>query len=138
MGNSVMKRIQRPSNVTKWVCDIAGQQHKEQTGISNIQHFKENYKVDFYRCKSSIIDGITLVRSYIKNTVGRRRFFVDRKACPKFVDAVRRYRYPEKNGIITNENPVKENDDEMDETRYFFVNILNKRNFQKAKVSSFL
>ena len=119
--------FKRITNITEFCCDIAGDQTREQMGISNIRYLEEKYKMKFKRSRSIIIEGIATLRAYIKNSLGECRFFVDSKSCPEFVSGVKRYRYPEKDGIILNEMPVKENDDAMDETRYFFVNYLSNR-----------
>ena len=42
------------------------------------------------------------------------------------IHAVKRYTYPEKDGTIQNENPIKQDDDEVDNIRYFFINILDR------------
>ncbi len=114
------------TNITKWVCDIAGNQEREQTGRSNMKHFKESWGVEFKRRKSGILYGISIVRSYIKSVTGETRFFVDTEKCPETIAGIKRYAYPEKDGMITNENPIKVDDDAVDETRYLFVNILDK------------
>jgi hypothetical protein len=117
----------RITNITEFCCDIAGDQTREQMGISNILYMQDKFKLKFKRSRSAIIDGIVTVRSYIKTASGNVRFFVDPKKCPEFINGVKRYRFPEKDGIILSEVPVKENDDAMDETRYFFVNYLADR-----------
>ena len=115
------------TNVTAWVCDIAGDQEREQTGKANCKVYKESFGVNFKRKRSRIIYGVTLVRSYIQNAHGKVRFYVDEIACPKHNDAIKRYAYPEKDGTIQNENPVKQDDDEVDNIRYFFINILDRQ-----------
>lgn len=114
-------------NIKEFCCDIAGDQTREQMGVSNIIFLEDKYKLKFKRSKSQIIEGIATVRSYIQNVIGNARFFVDKKKCPEFINGVKRYRYAEKDGIIISELPIKENDDSMDETRYFFVNYLSDR-----------
>lgn len=122
-------------NIKEWICDIAGNQEREQTGISNVNWFKNNYGVKFKFRSSGIIKGISLVRSYIKNTKGQARFFISDK-CKFAIDSIKRYSYIEKNGIIQNELPQKKDDDEVDAIRYFFVNILDKENvIPRARVS---
>ena len=111
--------MSRKYAVTDWYCDIAGNQEREQTGISNVKWFeKKGIKFRYRSC--GIQHGISLVRSYIRNSRGINRFFVDEGKCPKTVDNLRNYSYPQKNGIITNENPVKEDDDAADAVRYYF------------------
>lgn len=114
------------TNVTKWVCDISGDQEREQTGRANCALFKQLFGVNFKRGRSRIVKGVSFVRSYIKNSNGKVRFFVDELACPKHNDGIKRYSYPEKNGVIQNEVPVKKDDDEVDGIRYFFMNIINQ------------
>ncbi|MBC96398.1 MAG: hypothetical protein CME63_01505 [Halobacteriovoraceae bacterium] len=113
------------TNITDWGCDIAGNQEREQTGRSNVKHYRDKYGVTFKRRKSGILYGIAIVRSYIKNAVGATRFFVDTEKCPETIAGIKRYKFPEKDGEITNENPEKIDDDAVDETRYYFVNILD-------------
>jgi len=115
----------RHYRITDWICDIAGNQEREQTGISNMNYFKERYGVHFKARRKAINYGIPIVRSYIRNSMNQVRFFVDEKRCPKTIDGVKRYRYNEKDGQIINENPIKEDDDAVDALRYFFVNILD-------------
>lgn len=109
--------------ITDWICDIAGNQEREQTGLSNVNWFYDKGIVFKYR-KTAINYGIPIVRSYIKNTRAIRRFFIS-EICQKSIDGIKRYRYNEKDGIIQNENPVKEDDDAVDAIRYFYVNILD-------------
>ena len=69
--------------------------------------------------------GIPIVRRYIKNGKSKNKFYIS-KTCVKSIDGMRQYRYPEKDGIIQNENPVKLDDDACDMVRYFFVNFMDK------------
>jgi phage terminase large subunit len=117
------KIMSKPYKISGWYCDIAGDQEREQLGISNVQWFKKKgIKLKFRR--SGVQYGISIVRSYIKNTLGKRRFFIAPR-CVKSNDGVKQYRYKEKDGMILNENPLKENDDAVDMIRYFFVNHLD-------------
>lgn len=111
----------KPYRITEWICDIAGNQEREQTGISNVEWFK-NRGIRFTYRSVGIQPSISIVRSFIRNSKGQARLFVDDSKCPKLVDNIRNYSYPTKNGMITNENPVKENDDAVDALRYYFAN----------------
>jgi PBSX family phage terminase large subunit len=113
--------MQKPYKITEWICDIAGNQEREQTGISNVQWFKEK-GITFKFRTSAINYGVSIVRSYIRNTKGVARFYIDSKKCPKTLDNLYNYSYEEKKGVIVSENPVKENDDAVDALRYYFVN----------------
>ena len=110
----------RPYGVQEYICDIAGNQEREQTGKSNIKWFLDNHGVRFKYRTSRINAGCAVVRSYIKNAKDKIRFFVGH-LCTESIDGLKRYKYPEKDGIIQNENPVKEDDDACDMIRYYFM-----------------
>ena len=110
----------RPYKPQEYICDIAGNQEREQTGKSNIKWFKDNTGITFKYRTSRINDGCAVVRSYIKNAHGKIRFFVNSNN-QESIDGLKRYKYPEKDGIIQNENPVKEDDDAVDMIRYYFM-----------------
>ena len=116
----------KPYKIKTWVCDIAGDQEREQTGRSNIKYFEDTLKVSFKRRTSAINYGVSVVRSYVRNAKGQARYFVDPR-CKKTIDGMKQYKYAEKNGEIQNENPIKKNDDAPDMVRYFFVNILDPK-----------
>ena len=111
----------KPYVINSWVCDIAGNQEREQTGRSNIAWFREK-GIEFKYRSTRIQYGLQIVRAFIKNAKGVSRFFVDSVTCPKLLDNIKNYSYPQKDGTITDENPVKENDDAVDALRYYFVN----------------
>lgn len=123
----LMKKISaKKYNITAWVCDIAGNQEREQSGISNIRWFRKHHNITFKYRKSGISVGISLVRSYVKNGLGQVKFYIY-KNCKKSIDGMKRYKYAEKDGSIVNENPIKKDDDAVDAIRYFFVNVCDKR-----------
>lgn len=111
-------------NVKGWACDIAGNQEREQTGYSNVQWFRNTHQIAFKYRSTAINYGIPIVRTYICNGLGKRKFLIDAR-CKRSIDGLKRYSYPEKDGVILNENPVKKDDDEVDVDRYFFVNFLD-------------
>lgn len=116
----------KPYRVTGYVCDIAGSQEREQTGISNITWFKQSPRnVHFKYRQSAIMHGVSLVRSYICNAKAQRRFFIDEVTCPKSLDGFRNYSYAVKNGAIDSELPLKKEDDCVDAARYMIVNRLD-------------
>ena len=82
--------------------------------------------IAFKTRRTAIKYGISIVRSYIKDGKGRSRFLVD-EGCTKTIDGLKQYRYAERNGIILNENPVKEDDDAADMVRYLFVNFFDNQ-----------
>ena len=114
--------MSKPYRIDKWICDIAGNQEREQTGISNVEWFKQR-GINFLFRTAAIQPTISLVRSFIKNSKGVSRLIIDESKCPKLVDNIKNYSYPQKDGVITNENPVKENDDAVDALRYYIMNL---------------
>jgi len=111
--------------ISAWCCDIAGNQEREMVGISNVQQFKK-WGVTLQFRKTAVLYGVALVRSYVKTAAGRVRLIIAEDKCPQTVDAIKRYRYPEKDGISAAEVPVKEDDDAVDALRYLFVNFIDK------------
>lgn len=136
-GTKELFHFDRITNITDWCCDSAGLQTRELIGTSNIRHMKEMYEIQFRKKKGSLLKGVSLVRSYIKNAKGESRLKIDKNNCPKHIAGIKGYRYPEKNGIIINENPLKEDDDECDSMRYFFVNFLANPNPTRSSVIKF-
>lgn len=122
--------------VTDWCCDIAGNQEREQTGKSNVKWFKEQMRVHLKYKSDSIANGISLVRSYIKNAAGQRRFYI-LESCRKSIDGMKQYRYPEKDGVILNENPIKRDDDAVDMIRYFFINFIKQEKLRSTEIRTF-
>lgn len=127
------KMQSRNYRINTYVCDIAGDQSREQMGFSNMHWFKQK-GIHFKARRTAIVYGIPIVRSFIKDGKGRVGFYIDEKRCPKTIDQIKNYSYPEKNGTILNENPVKKDDDAVDALRYYFVNVHDNRIKQVATV----
>lgn len=117
----------KPYRISGYCCDIAGNQEREQSAISNVRWFREKAQIQFKFGSFPILPGIALVRSYIKNGLGQSKFVVDEVRCPKSLDSIKQYKYPVKNGIVSNENPEKLLDDPCDSLRYFFMNFIKPR-----------
>ena len=118
------KIMAKPYKINGWCCDIAGNQEREQTGISNIRWFK-NKNIYMKHRKTAVTYGIPIVRSFIRNGKDEVNFYISRN-CVKSIDGMRQYRYAEKDGIILNENPIKLDDDAVDMIRYFYVNFMDR------------
>lgn len=117
----------KPYRINGYFADIAGNQEREQTGLSNIAWFKQaprNIHFKYRGGPGTIAHGISLIRSYISNAKGQRRVFVD-SSCVHLLDCLRNYSYPESDGQTTEMLPIKENDDAADALRYFFLNRLD-------------
>lgn len=117
----------RPYKIDGYCCDIAGNQEREQSAISNIRWFREKFGVTFKYGRYNILPGVAFVRTYIKNGLGQSKFIVDEGKCPKTIDSIKMYKYPTKNGMISNENPEKLADDPVDAIRYFFENYIRAK-----------
>lgn len=128
--------ISKGYGITDWYCDIAGTQERETTGYSNVRYFREKHNIHFKYRSTAITEGISVMRPWVKDGLGRRKFYIVRNACPKSLDGIKNYKYQEKNGEILNENPLKKDDDCADMIRYFFVNRFDPR-FNKPQVENF-
>lgn len=113
--------------IKEWICDIAGLQTREQTAISNVEWFKQAPRGIYFKYRTSAVThGISIVRSYIKNAIGQRRFFIDPETCPKTVEEFPKYAYKvNKASGELGEEPIKEGEDALSALRYFFVNELD-------------
>ena len=129
--DQMWERMQaKPYRIKNYYCDIAGNQEREQTGISNISWFKKPPRDIHFKYRTSAVQhGISIVRSYIKNAKGQRRFYIDEQMCPHTVDAMKNFSYEVKSGEITGEVP-KSKLDCADSQRYYFV---NRHDFMHAK-----
>jgi hypothetical protein len=85
---------------------------------------RKNFGISFKYIPSKPAYGISLVRIWIKNSLGQPKFFIHPKRCRKSWDQMKNYRYQEKNGILTDEI-VKEKDDAPDMIRYYIHNRHN-------------
>ena len=99
---------------------MSGNQEREQTGKSNVRWFLDNTGIRFKYRTSRVNAGCAVVRSFVKNANDRIRFHISSN-CPETIDGMKRYKYPEKDGIIQNENPEKLDDDAVDMIRYYFM-----------------
>jgi len=105
----------------KWYADVAGNQEREQLGISNIRWFWDRHQIRIQSSRLRVLKTVAIVRSYIQNTNNAIRYFVSTN-CPLTIDSIKRYRYVVKNGVVQNENPEKLDDDGVDALRYGLVN----------------
>jgi PBSX family phage terminase large subunit len=114
----------KPYQYKDWCCDIAGNQEREQSGRSNIAWFADKH-IHFKQRRTAINYGIPILRSLILNGRGERKLYIAAN-CVKSIDGVKQYHYPEKNGQVTNEMPIKKDDDVVDALRYFVVNFMDE------------
>jgi phage terminase large subunit len=105
----------------KWVCDVAGNQEREQLGLSNVRYFWNQWGIRIESSRMKVLKTVAIVRSYIKNSNNHIRYFVH-KRCASTQDGLKRYSYVVKDGIVQNENPAKIDDDMVDCVRYSLIN----------------
>jgi phage terminase large subunit len=127
--DDIIKRIKTKLyeyNIDKYLdcsyTDPAGNADELSSGLSPVDMLR-NAGFNIVNKGSTINSGIALIRSYIKNSLGERRFFVT-KNCIETIKCFNGYQYNIlKNGNLK-EEPLKDNihDHLMDADRYFFVN----------------
>jgi hypothetical protein len=108
------------ANVSATFCDPAGAGVNDVTGTSAVRELRaRNIKVRYRR--SSILEGIELIRRAIKSGDGQSKLIVSPR-CSKLIEALRCYHYPESSA--PDELPLKDGlyDHPIDALRYFFVN----------------
>lgn len=103
-------------------CDPAGNAEELTSGISPVDALR-NKGFNVISKGTKIPPGLSLVRSFILNASGVRRFFVC-KSCNQAIKSFRAYSYKQGVRGIVLEDPDKDNvhDHMMDAIRYFFVN----------------
>jgi len=100
-------------------CDPAGGSVNDVTGTSVVRELRALGIMTRYR-KSSILEGIELIRRAIKAGDGKSRLLISPK-CQRLIEAMQCYHYPESTPA---ELPLKDGlyDHPIDALRYFFVN----------------
>jgi len=106
------------SRVTASYCDPAGASANDVTGQSSVKELRSSGIMLKYR-KSFILQGIELIRKAINTADGKTSLLVSPK-CPRLIQAMQSYHYPESGGEL----PLKDgvHDHPIDALRYFFVN----------------
>jgi hypothetical protein len=102
-------------------CDPAGAGVNDVTGTSVIRELRELGIVTRFR-RSSILDGIELIRREIRSGDGQSSLVISPK-CQRLIEALQCYHYPD-SGSAADELPLKDGlyDHPIDALRYFFVN----------------
>jgi hypothetical protein len=101
-------------------CDPAGAGVNDVSGTSAVRELRALGIVVRYR-RSSILDGIELIRRAIRDGSGRSSLVIS-PHCPRLIEALQCYHYPD--SATGQELPVKDGvyDHPIDALRYFFVN----------------
>ena len=128
LAQMILKRNRdKGYNIHKYYGDPAGAGVQAQSGLGDIEIFRQNGVTVNYttnKINRDISTGIDHVRSFIENANGLSRFFMDH-SCKGHIEDFENYRYPEaKAGRALKEEPLKDgyHDHSCDETRYFFIN----------------
>ena len=110
------------SRVATTFCDPAGAGINDVTGTSVVRELRSLGIVARYR-RSSILEGIELIRRAIKAGDGKSRLLIS-PSCERLIEAMRCYHYPENSTGSSAELPLKDGlyDHPIDALRYFFVN----------------
>ncbi len=110
------------SKVAATFCDPAGAGRNDVTGTSSVRELAKLGIPTRYR-RSAILEGIELIRSALKDGTGRSRMIISPK-CPRLIEALQCYHYPENQNSADNELPKKDGiyDHPIDALRYFFIN----------------
>ncbi|MBW8002504.1 MAG: hypothetical protein FVQ80_10850 [Planctomycetes bacterium] len=103
-------------------CDPAGAAANDVTGTGPVRELRSLGLHLKYR-KSRIIEGIELIRRAIKTGDGKNRLIISPK-CPRLIEAMQCYHYPDNQMAIAAELPEKDGvyDHPIDALRYFFIN----------------
>ena len=117
----------KPYQVDSYFCDPAGSGVNIQSGLSDVQLFRQNGIKLKYTNKPSlraITAGVELVRQLVMTADNKIRLFVD-NSCKRLIQDFMNYRYPQKkeSGILS-ELPLKDgiHDHTMDALRYIVIN----------------
>ena len=103
-------------------CDPAGDSSEQSSGQSSVRQLRSLGISTHYR-RSSILEGIELIRRQIRAGDGKTRLIVSPR-CPRLIEALQCYHYPDNLSGLSNELPLKDGvyDHPIDALRYFFIN----------------
>jgi hypothetical protein len=108
--------------VTATFCDPAGAGVNDVTGTSIVRELRAMAIAVRYR-RSSILEGIELIRRAVRDGSDRSSLIISPR-CPRLIEAMQCYHYPESSVSASRELPLKDGvyDHPIDALRYFFVN----------------
>ena len=108
--------------VAATLCDPAGAGRSDITGTSVVRELRAHGIATRYR-RSGILEGIEQIRRAIRSGDGTSSLVVSPR-CPRLIEALRCYHYPDAGRAAAGELPLKDGlyDHPIDALRYFFVN----------------
>jgi hypothetical protein len=103
-------------------CDPAGAGQSDITGTSTVRELRTLGIATRYR-RSGILEGIELIRRVIRSGDGRSSLVISPR-CPRLIEALQCYHYPDTGRTLAGELPFKDGvyDHPIDALRYFFIN----------------
>jgi len=112
----------KPNDLSTAFTDPAGNAEELSSGISPVDAMRAR-GIHVVNKASSIQSGLALVRSFIKNVKGERRYRVTQK-CKETIRSFEGYQYAVDKWDNPIDDPLKDGDHDhmMDAVRYFFVN----------------
>lgn len=128
-----------PSSVKAIFSDPAGNSEELSSGISPVDFLRmSQHRFNVVNKTTRIAPGVALVRSYIRNAAGERRYHVTPN-CRETLKSLMGYTYDKKdNTEIVKEEPFKDgiHDHMCDAIRYFFVNRFDHAKYVANQVES--
>lgn len=115
--------------------DPAGNAEELTSGISPVDTMRmAPHYLPVSNKASRINPGLAMVRAWVKNTKGERRFYVQDN-CVETIRSFNGYQYDMNRGGIVKDEPLKDNihDHIMDAVRYFFVNKFDNSKYVADK-----
>lgn len=126
----ILNHYRIPSKEVVFYTDPAGNGDEITSGESPVDYLRKFFTV--INKGSKIAPGVSLVRKFVRNAAGVRKFFVT-KNCPITISSLYGYTYanPTKNNSSIKEEPLKDgiNDHACDAIRYFFVNAFSQNRY---------
>jgi len=117
---------------------IAGHEANIKRGEANGANMKKILRAGgiFLKVKFHYLaPSLSSVRAYILNPSGERRFLVDKRGNDKPLHDLEAYHYPEKDGVLIGEEPVKDGSDDIpDAIRYVIDTITPLKQSIRKKV----
>lgn len=115
------------AKVAATFCDPAGAGANDVTGTSAVKELRSLGIAVRYR-RSGIGEGIEHIRRALRAGDGRSKLLISPR-CPRLIEAMSCYHYPEADSAANRELPLKDgvHDHSIDALRYFFINFAHKR-----------
>ncbi len=103
-------------------CDPSGAGRKDPSGASAVREL-HSLGIRTKHCRSTILEGIELIRRALRSGDGKSTLVISPN-CPRLIEALQCYHYPDAPGTASSEQPFKDGvyDHPIDALRYFFVN----------------